>query len=30
MVASIGATRDARRDEMPIEPGATPTEMVAA
>jgi inner membrane transporter RhtA len=30
MVASIGATRDARRDEMPMEPGATPTEMVAA
>jgi inner membrane transporter RhtA len=25
MVASVGATRGARRDEMPIEPGATPT-----
>jgi inner membrane transporter RhtA len=28
MSASIGATRDARRDELPVEPGATPTEMV--
>jgi len=28
MAASIGATRDARRDELPVEPGATPTEMV--
>lgn len=30
MAASIGATRDARRDELPVEPGATPTEVVAA
>jgi inner membrane transporter RhtA len=30
MVASIGATRGARRDELPVEPGATPTEVVAA
>lgn len=30
MVASIGATRDARRDELPVEPGATPTQMVPA
>ena len=29
MAASIGATRDARGDELPVEPGATPTEMVA-
>jgi inner membrane transporter RhtA len=28
MVASIGATRDARSDELPIEPGATPTEVL--
>jgi len=28
MVASVGATRGARRDELPVEPGATPTEMV--
>lgn len=28
MVASIGATRAARRDELPVEPGATPTEVV--
>jgi inner membrane transporter RhtA len=28
MVASVGATRTARRDELPIEPGATPTEIV--
>ena len=25
MVASIGATRRAARDELPVEPGATPT-----
>lgn len=25
MVASVGATRRARRDELPVEPGATPT-----
>lgn len=30
MTASIGATRRARRDEQPIEPGATPTQAVAA
>jgi inner membrane transporter RhtA len=30
MVASIGATRRAPRDEQPIEPGATPTEVVVA
>jgi inner membrane transporter RhtA len=30
MTASIGATRGARRDQIPVEPGATPTEMVAA
>jgi inner membrane transporter RhtA len=28
MAASIGATRDTRRDGLPVEPGATPTEMV--
>ena len=28
MVASIGATRGAERDEMPVEPGATPTEVL--
>jgi hypothetical protein len=28
MAASVGATRRTRRDEMPIEPGATPTEVV--
>lgn len=28
MAASVGATRAARRDELPVEPGATPTEMV--
>lgn len=30
MAASVGATRGARRDELPVEPGATPTEMVPA
>jgi len=30
MAASIGATRDAQREELPLEPGATPTELVAA
>jgi inner membrane transporter RhtA len=30
VVASVGATRGARRDKLPIEPGATPTEMVPA
>lgn len=30
MVASIGATRRARPDEVPLEPGATPTEIAAA
>jgi inner membrane transporter RhtA len=30
VVASIGATRGVRRDELPIEPGATPTEVVPA
>lgn len=30
VVASVGATRKARRDELPLEPGATPTEMVPA
>jgi inner membrane transporter RhtA len=30
MAASVGATRGSRRDELPIEPGATPTEMVPA
>ena len=28
MVASIGATRRAARDELPVEPGATPTEVL--
>jgi len=28
MVASIGATRHAGRDEVPVEPGATPTEVL--
>jgi inner membrane transporter RhtA len=28
MVASIGATRGARREELPVEPGATPTEVL--
>jgi inner membrane transporter RhtA len=28
MAASLGATRSARGDELPVEPGATPTEMV--
>jgi inner membrane transporter RhtA len=28
MVASVGATRGAARDEQPIEPGATPTEVL--
>src|SRR5438270_7420485 len=28
MVASVGATRDARSDELPIEPGATPSEVL--
>lgn len=30
MAASVGATRGARRDDLPIEPGATPTEAVPA
>ena len=30
MVACVGATRHAPRDELPMQPGATPTEMVAA
>lgn len=30
MAASVGATRGARRDELPVEPGATPTEVVPA
>lgn len=30
MTASIGATREIGRDEMPVEPGATPPEAVAA
>lgn len=30
MIASIGATREVGRDEMPVEPGATPPEVVAA
>ena len=30
MVASIGATRRAGRDELPVEPGATPTEVAGA
>jgi inner membrane transporter RhtA len=29
VVASIGATRDVRREDVPVEPGATPTEAVA-
>lgn len=29
VVASVGATRGARPDELPLEPGATPTEMAA-
>jgi inner membrane transporter RhtA len=28
MVASIGATRGARREELPVDPGATPTEVL--
>jgi len=28
MVASIGATRRAPSDELPVEPGATPTEVL--
>lgn len=28
VAASVGATRGARRDELPVEPGATPTEVV--
>jgi inner membrane transporter RhtA len=28
MAASIGATRGAPRDEQPVEPGATPAEML--
>lgn len=28
MAASVGATRASRRDELPVEPGATPTEVV--
>jgi inner membrane transporter RhtA len=28
VVASIGATRDVRREDVPVEPGATPTEVV--
>lgn len=30
MAASIGSTRTARRDELPVDPGATPTEVVPA
>jgi inner membrane transporter RhtA len=30
MVASIGATRTGRDEDVPVEPGATPTEVVAA
>ena len=28
MAASVGATRSARRDDLPVEPGATPTEVL--
>ena len=30
VVASVGATRHAPPDEVPVDPGATPTELVAA
>jgi len=30
VVASVGATRHAQPDEMPVDPGATPTELVVA
>ena len=30
MVASVGATRGARRDELPVEPGATPSEVLVS